>query len=99
MKKYSLIAAVLVLTATVLAGCRNPNGNVAPSTMPATQATTVPTTHATTMPSTNATEQSNATEHTGTTENHNNATTVPGEHSTEGTNGTGEARARAPQVG
>lgn len=99
MKKYSILAVILVLTATVLAGCRNPSNNMAPTTVPTTHATTTPTTAATTMPAT--TNSTHATEHTGATENHNSATTVPGDHGMEATNGTaatGEGRARAPRI-
>lgn len=62
MKRYSIIALVFVLTATVLAGCRGRNDNMGatsePTIMPTvemptmapTEETTVPTTEATTMP-------------------------------------------------
>lgn len=54
MKKYSILALVFVLTATVFAGCRRNNAsdkNTMPSILPTTQATTEMTTEATTRPS------------------------------------------------
>lgn len=55
MKKYGILVLVLVLTATVLAGCRNPD--IKPTELPPTQGatmapTTVPTTLPTTVPTT-----------------------------------------------
>ena len=51
MKKYGILVLVLVLTATVLAGCRNPD--IKPTELPPTQgATMAPTTAPTTMPTT-----------------------------------------------
>ena len=93
MKKYSILALVLVLTALSLTGCRNPGKVVEPTTVPTTQATTAPTT----MPATEATRQ--PTEHTGETTNateHTAGTTLPGEvipDTTDTTSATGEARA------
>ena len=86
MKKYGIFAAMLVLTLTLLAGCRKSNAaptelppttgaTIAPTTVP----TTMPTTMPTTVPPTDMTEDSAATEH-GTT-------------ATEGTKG---ARSRMP---
>lgn len=98
MKKYSILTLVLVLTAVLLTGCRNPGNKVEPTTVPTTHATTAPTV----MPSTETTHQ--PTEHTennthATTE-HNNPTTHTGDviPDTTGAAGaveeTGEARAR-----
>ncbi len=51
MKKYGILIAVLVLTAALLTGCRNPG--TTPTELPSTQgATLMPTTEATTMPTT-----------------------------------------------
>ena len=55
MKKYGILILVLVLTATVLTGCRNPD--IKPTELPPTQGatmapTTVPTTIPTTVPTT-----------------------------------------------
>ena len=60
MKKYTLLAAALVLTASLFTGCRNNNKPVEttrPAPMPTTQATTAPTAQAT-QPSTAATQPS-----------------------------------------
>lgn len=70
MKKYGIFAAMLVLTLTLLAGCRKSNAaptelppttgaTIAPTTVP----TTMPTTMPTTVPPTDMTEDSAATEH------------------------------------
>ena len=61
MKKYSILIAVLVLTAALLAGCRRPGA--APTELPPTQGatlmpTTAPTTVPTTMPTTLPTAES-----------------------------------------
>lgn len=64
MKKYTILAVILVLTATVFTGCRSrrPNETVPsnetmmPTIMPTEAPTTVPSTHAATEPSTSATE-------------------------------------------
>lgn len=90
MKKYSILAVILVLTASVLAGCRRPMAE--PTTVPTTHATTVPTT----VPATVApTENTRATEHA--TEN-----TTAHTDGTEGTHvtvePTGEAGARSRRV-
>ena len=62
MKRLTLLAAVFLLSVTLLAGCKR--GNVTPSTlpsttgatlMPTTEATMPSTTRATTAPTTNAT--------------------------------------------
>lgn len=58
MKKYAICAAMLVLTAAVLAGCRNPNMD--PTTEPTqtvTLPTIAPTTPHTSQPTTPATEE------------------------------------------
>ena len=98
MKKYSVIGAVLVFTALLLAGCRNPNGNIAPSTMPSTmpstQATTMPATQETTMPVTTMPSA-------GTEQNPSNGATASSEGTTEssGTSAPGDmGRARSPRV-
>ena len=59
MKKYSILATVLVLTAALLAGCGCTNQRPA-QTVPTTMPTTVPTqtTHATTAPTTEHTQPS-----------------------------------------
>ena len=59
MKKMSILALSVVLTATLFAGCRNsrPMETTRPTTAPTTQATTAPTTHST-QPSTTATQPS-----------------------------------------
>lgn len=102
MKKYTILALVLVLTALTLTGCRNPNKGKAPTTVPTTYATTEPMTR----PATEATQQPTATTHA--TEN-TVPTSLPGDettHTTESnsatdnTNATGEGRARrAPANG
>ena len=72
MKKFSILLTLLVLTAALLAGCRNPN--VQPTELPPTQGatmapTTAPTTMPTTMPTTvPPTEMPDATDEGGTTE-------------------------------
>ena len=98
MKKYSVIGAVLVFTAFLLAGCRNPNGNIAPSTMPSTmpstQATTMPATQETTMPVT--TMPSAATE-----QNPSHGAPTPSEGTSESSGATNPGdmgRARSPRV-
>ena len=51
MRKFSILLTLLVLTAALLTGCRNPN--VQPTELPPTQgATMAPTTAPTTMPTT-----------------------------------------------
>ncbi|MBP3672530.1 MAG: hypothetical protein J6J18_01735 [Oscillospiraceae bacterium] len=94
MKKYTILALILVLTAFSLTGCRNPGKNMEPTTVPTTHATTaptiMPTTEATHQPTEHTENNTNATEHTA-------GTTVPGEvipDTTDTTNATGEARAR-----
>ena len=59
MKKVFSIALVLVLTVTMLAGCRSntPSDTSASSTAPATKPTTAPTAAPTTMPTTAPTTQ------------------------------------------
>lgn len=63
MKKYSILALTLVLTAALLVGCGCTNTTTmettsAPTNMPTTHATTEPTTEMTTMPTTMATQPS-----------------------------------------
>lgn len=57
MKKYAILITLLVLTATLLAGCRRPGSE--PTELPSTQGatlmpTTAPTTAPTTLPATEA---------------------------------------------
>ena len=102
MKKYTILALVFVLTAAVLAGCRNPNnttGTTGATTIP-TQATTHATTAATTEPATHATTEATThatTEATHNTE-HDTQDTTNGNHTTDASdavtgddNGAGEA--------
>ncbi len=97
MKKYSILALALVLTAALFTGCgctnRNGNYNTIPTTLPATHATTEPT-HATTEMTTVPT---NGAEHTvEPTVDHGNGpledTTAT--NATTATEGTVEGRAR-----
>ena len=78
MKKISILLTLLVLTAALLTGCRNPNvqptelpptqgATMAPTTMPTTIPTTVPTTVPTTA-APDATDDSIATENDGATD-------------------------------
>lgn len=94
MKKFSILALALVLTAAVFTGCRNRNtpANTTPSTTvaPTTHATTEPTratTHATTEPHVTGTEPS-----THETIDNGNGPLENGE-----TEGTGAAEGRARQ--
>lgn len=58
MKKYAILAAMLVLTAAVLAGCRNPNTDATQApTQSVTLPTIAPTTPHTSQPTTPATEE------------------------------------------
>lgn len=58
MKKFCSIALVLVLTVTVLAGCRsNPPADTSATTTAPTRVTTAPTSAPTTMPTTAPTTQ------------------------------------------
>ena len=99
MKKISILALALVLTAALFTGCgcRNnkPMNTVPtsrPATVPTTEATTVPTTHATEPHTTDATiDNGNGPLNTGTTEATNGT-----EHN--GTTGN-EGRARRMPVG
>ena len=84
MKKYSILAITLVLTAALFAGCgctnQDPARNTVPTTMPTTAATE--TTHATTAPTTDAGE-----DNTGANEGRSG--TIPDTRSgTAGQNGT-----------
>ena len=98
MKIYSILALALVLTATVLTGCRRSNNNVTNTTVPATHATTAPTT----MPHTEPATVPHTEPATHATEEHNAATTHPTEnntHATDSTAASGEAHARqAPRT-
>ena len=95
MKKYSILALVLVLTAALFAGCRGRNqtgdtmapttGTVAPTVYPTTEATQPATTHAPTEHTTEHTTEHMTTE--ATEDIHGNGTV------TEGTTGV-EGRAR-----
>ena len=87
MKKFSILLTILVLTAALLTGCRNPNikptelpppqgATMAPTTMPTTMPTTVPTTVPPTVV-TDATDDSNATDDT-TDETAANRSRMPG---------------------
>ena len=79
MKKYSIAALALVLTALTLTGCRKTNMNTEPSTVPTTNATTAPAT----MPSTDATLA--PTESTQTATEESNPGTIPGDAGTDST--------------
>lgn len=100
MKKYSILAAVLVLTATMFAGCRNPG--MEPTVLPSTHVTTAPSTAAptehTTVPTTEHftenTHGTTATEHA--TENTHGTTATD---TTEHANGNERARGAAPRMG
>lgn len=88
MKKYGILISVLVLTATLLAGCRRPDPN--PTELPSTQgATIMPTTAPTTMPTVAPTTES-AMDSTGDTE-----TGIPDNGATDATN---SARSRMPDI-
>lgn len=58
MKRFTILALIFVLTASMLAGCRNNNGNTTTASTqvttaaPTTRATTAPTTRPSTAPST-----------------------------------------------
>lgn len=98
MKKYSIFALALVLTATLFTGCRNrnnkPGSTSTPTQMPTVEMPTIATTEAhteaTTMPvpDTNATTEPDGDMH-GTTD----ATGT-----TDGTNGDDMARSRSRRV-
>lgn len=61
MKKYTILALCLVLTASLFVGCRSKKPDMTPTSLPTvaptTQATTTPTTAPTTAPSTAATTE------------------------------------------
>lgn len=82
MKKISILALAMILTAAVFAGCRNRNTPAA--TAPST--TVAPTTHATTEPT-----------HTTATEPGVHESTGNGTHESGVTEGTGAAEGRARQ--
>lgn len=93
MKKYSILALTLVLTAALFTGCgcRNTKPNTAPTTMP----TTMPTTQATTEPTTATTRPTETTipAETNATIDNGNGPLEDGTNATENTV-TGENRAR-----
>lgn len=79
MKKYGILFTVLVLTATLLTGCRRPNTEptelpptVGPTVMPTTVPTTVPPTVA---PTTEAPMNTTGGTETGTTEDNGTGVT------------------------
>ena len=82
MKKYSIAALALVLTALTLTGCRKTNMNTEPSTVPTTNATTAPAT----MPSTDAPLA--PTESTQTATEESNPGTIPGDADSGSTDST-----------
>lgn len=91
MKKLSILLTLLVLTAALLTGCRNPN--VQPTELPPTQgATMAPTTMPTTMPTTVPTTVP-PTEMTGATDEGNSMENGGNGGTTEDTAG---ARSRMP---
>lgn len=98
MKKHATIALVLVLTAALLTGCRNPNDTTTTTAATTTAPMTQPTTAVTTMPtSLPETSESSTQQDTGmdTTDN-----TTIGESGTvgsepSGTGTTGGARGRS----
>ena len=101
MKKFSILALALVLTAALFTGCGCRN-NVAPTPVPTTMPTTQPTvapTHETTLP---ATEHLNPS--TDATIDHGNGPLEETTHGANGTNGTtategvaeGRARSHVP---
>ena len=99
MKKLSVLALSMVLTAVVFTGCRNnnkPMETTRPSAAPTTQATTAPTTQAT-QPSTAATKP---TETMGTDNGMVNPTNgadgTVGEDTTAATGSAPESRGRMP---
>lgn len=98
MKKYAILAAMLVLTAAVLAGCRNPNTDptVAP-TQSVTLPTIAPTTPHTSQPTIPATQEPTIGEG-GTMPSDATGSTGEGGASGEGANGASgaEGRSRGP---
>lgn len=95
MKKYSILAVVLVLTATVFTGCGRRR---VPETVPHTETimpTIMPTEAPTTVPHTEAT-----TEHTTATTEHNNTIPDGTGNATTATNPSegSRARTRTPNV-
>lgn len=103
MKKYTIMALILVVSLAALTGCRRRNDTVTESTattMPTTQATTapvtMPTTEATTVPTTEAPTDTAPSEGlipdgSGMTDG---TDTTEGSGSTEGTGGTDSSRSR-----
>lgn len=96
MKKYSIFALTLVLTAALFTGCGCTNQDMeytsTPTSMP-TIATTAPTTEATTAPTTNATTESTADRGNGPLEDSTQNT--QSENGTSSTNETMEGRSRS----
>lgn len=87
MKKYSILALTLVLTAALFTGCGCTNRNVMPTTVPTTHATTAPTqatTEMTTAPTHETTHNTEATIDRGNGPLEDHATTTPTDGTTEG---------------
>lgn len=95
MKKYTILALVLVLSASLFAGCRDRN-NVNNTTRPETSVTTTPTA-ATTRPTTQPTTETTRATTAPTTENVPETTEnapMDGTAATDGTNGSGDMEGR-----
>ncbi len=96
MKKLSILALIMVLTAFVFTGCRNnnkPMETTRPAPAPTTQATTAPSTQ----PSTAATQPSETMDNgNGPMDPTNGADGTVGEDSTGTTNAAPEGRGIAP---
>ena len=93
MKKYGILITLLVLTATLLAGCRRPSPE--PSELPSTQgATLIPTTEATTIPTTMPTTEAPTETMEGTTGGAETETGMAG----DGTEETSANRSRMPGI-
>ena len=93
MKKYGILIALLVLTATLLAGCRRPSPM--PTELPPTQgATLIPTTEATTIPTTLPMTEAPIETMDGTLDGMETETGMAG----DGTEPTGANRSRMPGV-
>lgn len=95
MKKISVLACVLVLTATLFTACRGKN-----KPMETTKPTTAPTTQATTMPTTEATQPSTAATQPRETTDHGNGPVdgTNGTDSTGTTDSTVEGRSVGPRT-
>lgn len=93
MKKYGILITLLVLTATLLAGCRRPGPE--PTELPSTQgATLIPTTAPTTVPTTMPTTEAPTETMTGATGDAETETGM-GDNSTDAT---GANRSRMPGI-